>query len=178
MVDKEISRTTAEKISTLLDRITGVACAFFFGTMTAIVFLGVLFRYVLNAPLNWVEETSRYLMIWGASLAISIGISQGDHVGLTVILDALKPGTAKKVLIVIINLLVFAFVVFMLVYSWLAAAEAKTQMTQALGISMFLPKLAVPVAMLLSAIQVVLTTIKTLKSSGEVTMGSAGYIDI
>lgn len=178
MSDKEIPLTTAEKISKLLDQVTGVACAFFFGTMTVIVFLGVFFRYVLNAPLNWVEETSRYLMIWGASLAISIGISQGEHVGLTVILDALKPSTAKKVLIVIINALVFAFVIFMFAYSWLAAVEAKTQMTQALGISMFIPKLAVPVAMLLSAIQVVMATIKSLKGSGEAPAGSPGYIDI
>lgn len=178
MTYNEISLTTAEKISKSLDQATGIACAFFFGTMTVIVFLGVFFRYVLNAPLNWVEETSRYLMIWGASLAISIGISQGDHVGLTIILDALKPGTGKKALILAINTLVFAFVVFMFVYSWFAAVESKTQMTQALGISMFIPKLAVPVAMLLSAIQVVLATIKALKGSGEPPAGSPGYIDI
>jgi len=58
--------------------------------MTIDVLLGVFFRYVLNLPLNFTEELARYLMIWGASLAISLGISGGEHVGLTVLLDSMK----------------------------------------------------------------------------------------
>lgn len=133
--------------------------------MTIVVLMGVLFRYVFNAPLNWVEETSRYLMIWGASLAISLGVSAGEHVGLTMILDALKPGTAKKVLMMLINGIVLAFLLFMAYYSTLATAEGASQMTGSLGINMVLPKLAVPVSMALSAIQIVLRTISGLSDS-------------
>ena len=168
----------AALISAAIDKVAGLACAILFGTMTAIVIIGVFFRYVLNMPLNWVEETSRYLMIWGASIAISLGVSAGEHVGLTVILDSLKNPLPRKILTLFINAIVLAFLVFMFAYSLSATMEAKTQMTQALGISMFIPRLAVPVAMALSAIQVVLVSIIVLHSPSGIRPQAAGYIDI
>jgi TRAP-type C4-dicarboxylate transport system permease small subunit len=173
---KGISRT--EAFAAAIDRVVGLACALLFGVMTAIVILGVFFRYVLDSPLNWVEETSRYLMIWGASLAISIGVSAGEHVGLTIILDGLKKPSQRKALTLLVNGIIFLFLSFMLVYSIAATFESQYQMTQALGISMFLPKLAVPVAMFLAAVQIVLSTAMIIASpEGRRSQGS-GYIDI
>jgi TRAP-type C4-dicarboxylate transport system permease small subunit len=171
-------KNQAALISAAIDKVAGLACAILFGTMTAIVIIGVFFRYVLNAPLNWVEETSRYLMIWGASVAISLGVSAGEHVGLTIILDSLKKPLPRKILTLFVNALVLAFLLFMFVYSLSATVEAKTQMTQALGISMFIPRLAVPVAMALSAVQVVLVSIMVLHSPDGIRPQAAGYIDI
>lgn len=168
----------AQALSEVIDKVVGLACALLFGVMTAIVILGVFFRYVLDAPLNWVEETSRYLMIWGASLAISIGVSAGEHVGLTVILDGLKKPNQRKALSLVINTVVFAFLAFMFVYSVAATAESRYQMTQALGISMLVPKLAVPTAMVLAAVQVVLSTILIMASPEGRRSQGAGFIDI
>jgi len=178
MTDSKPGFTTAESLSAAIDKGTGLVCALLFGAMTIIVILGVFFRYLLNAPLNWVEETSRYLMIWGASLSISLGISAGEHVGLTVILDALKKPAARKAMTLLINTFVLAFLVFMFFYSLSATIEAKSQATQALGISMFIPRLAVPVAMGISALQAVLVSIMVLDSPDGRRIGSIGYIDI
>ncbi len=168
----------AEKLSKGLDRIVGAACAVLIGAMTFIVFLGVIFRYILASPLNWVEEVSRYLMIWGASLAISLGVSAGEHVGLTVILDSLKRTSARKAMTMFINSIVLVFLTFMFAISIPATIESRSQITQALGISMVLPKLAVPVAMGFSALQVVLVSLKVLASpDGKLGMG-VGYLDI
>ncbi|MEJ5184187.1 MAG: TRAP transporter small permease [Rectinemataceae bacterium] len=173
MSSKDASMAAIRRLSAAIDKVVSIICALLFGAMTVDVLLGVFFRYILNSPLNFTEELARYLMVWGASLAISLGISAGEHVGLTVILDSLKSIKAKKALSVTINLFVFAFIVFMLVYSTLAALEART-----LGISMFLPKLAVPLAMLLAAIQTVLTTLIIVKSPDGKIIQSSGYIDI
>ncbi|MCX7774916.1 MAG: TRAP transporter small permease [Spirochaetaceae bacterium] len=178
MSSKDASMAAIRRLSAAIDKVVSIICALLFGAMTVDVLLGVFFRYILNSPLNFTEELARYLMVWGASLAISLGISAGEHVGLTVILDSLKSIKAKKALSVTINLFVFAFIVFMLVYSTLAALEARTLMSQALGISMFLPKLAVPLAMLLAAIQTVLTTLIIVKSPDGKIIQSSGYIDI
>jgi len=178
MTDSKPGFTTAESLSAAIDKGTGLVCALLFGFMTAIVILGVFFRYVLNAPLNWVEETSRYLMIWGASLAISLGISAGEHVGLTVILDGLKKTGARKAMGLFINVFVLAFLLFMFFYSLSATVEARFQMTQALGISMFIPRLAVPVAMGISALQIILVSIMVLQSPDGRRVQAAGYIDI
>ncbi len=178
MTESKPGFTTAESLSAAIDKGTGFACALLFGAMTVIVILGVFFRYVLNAPLNWVEETSRYLMIWGASLAISLGISAGEHVGLTVILDGLKKTNARKAMALLINAFVLAFLLFMFFYSLSATLEARTQMTQALGISMFIPRLAVPVAMGISALQIIFVSIMVLQSPDGRRIQAAGYIDI
>jgi len=170
--------TVAESLSAAIDKAAGLLCALLIGAMTAIVILGVFFRYAFNSPLNWVEETSRYLMIWGASLAISLGISAGEHVGLTIILDGLKQPRARKAMALLINTFVLAFLVFMFFYSLSATLEARSQMTQALGISMFIPKLAVPVAMAISALQIVLVSIMVLQSPDGIRVQAAGYIDI
>jgi TRAP-type C4-dicarboxylate transport system permease small subunit len=168
----------AESISAAIDACVGLICAILFGGMTFIVILGVFFRYVLSSPLNWVEETSRYLMIWGASLAISLGVSAGEHVGLTVILDALKKPYLRKILATLVNLLVLAFLVFMFAYSLAATAESRFQMSQALGITMFIPKMAVPIAMGLGAIQTILVSVMILASPDGRRSQGVGYIDI
>ncbi|MDX9783746.1 MAG: TRAP transporter small permease [Spirochaetia bacterium] len=168
----------AEKISRDIDRIVGIICALFIGVMTFIVFLGVIFRYVFASPLNWVEEVSRYLMIWGASLAISLGVSAGEHVGLTVILDSIKKVSARKAMTIVINSFVFALLLFMFVISIPATIESRMQITQALGISMVLPKLAVPVAMGFSALQVILVSLRILSSPDGKLGEGVGYLDI
>ena len=178
MTARKPGPTAAESLSASIDKAAGLVCALLFGVMTVIVILGVFFRYVLNAPLNWVEETSRYLMIWGASLAISLGISAGEHVGLTVILDGLKKTSARKAMALLINAFVLAFLLFMFFYSLSATVEARTQMTQALGISMFVPRLAVPVAMGVSSLQTILVSIMVLQSTDGRRVQAAGYIDI
>lgn len=173
-----VKNNPIERISKRIDLLLGAACAAFIGVMTFIVFLGVIFRYVLSSPLNWVEEVSRYLMIWGASLAISLGVSAGEHVGLTVILDSLKKVTARKAMAIAINAIVFAFLLFMFIISIPATIESRTQITQALGISMVLPKLAVPVAMGFSALQVVLVSLRILSNPDGKLGDNVGYLDI
>ena len=148
-----------ERLSVFVDKAVSVLCGLFFGTMTVIVLVGVFFRYVLNAPLSWVEETARYLMIWGAASAISLGIKTDEHVGLTVLLDALKSRLLKGFLYTGISILVFFFFGVLFVYSLQMVKDARTMQTQALGISMAVPYLAIPVSMVFALVQLVLNYI-------------------
>ncbi len=145
----------SERLSLLVDRAVSSVCALIFGAMTITVLLGVFTRYVLNAPLSWTEETARYLMIWGASLAISIGVRENEHVGLSILYDAIKSVKARKALTTIVFVLVAAFLVFMTILGVGMTVEASTRMTMALGITMFIPTLAVPIAMVLALVQLV-----------------------
>jgi len=142
-----------EKASSAIDRMGGFLCAGLFGAMTFVVILGVFFRYVINAPLNWTEEVSRYLMIWGASVGISLGVRSEEHVGLTVILDAIKSRPVRMMFHTAIYLLVMGFVGVMFYYSLAMTRDGKSMQTQSMSLTMFIPYAAVPVAMLLSIIQ-------------------------
>ncbi len=150
-----------QRLSDLLSRVVQYSCIFAMGTMTLVVLLGVIFRYIFLSPLSWSEELSRYLMIWGASLAITIGIRENEHVGLTVLIDQ----TGSKVIRIILNTIIFAvtaaFYSVMIYFSIKMTIEAKWQYTQGLGISMVLPSLAIPVAMTTALMQLIISYISS-----------------
>lgn len=156
MSDSLQNLPAAERLSAAIDRVVGFVCAILFGLMTVDVIVGVLFRYVLNMPLGWVEESSRYLMIWGASLSVSSGIRLGEHVGLTVLIDSLKVGPMKKALALAINLLILGFLGVLLVYGIISLKDSALQIAPTLGVSMFVPRLAIPVSMAVAIIQTLL----------------------
>ncbi len=153
-----------QKASDALDKAMALFCGLIFGVMTFVVLVGVFFRYVMNSPLSWTEEVSRYLMIWGASAAISLGIKADEHVGLTMLYEALKAPWARHVLRSLIYLAVLVFQGILFTYSLGMVRDARSMNTLALGITMMLPYAAVPVSMAISAAQLVLVFI--LKTSG------------
>ena len=110
------------KVSDTVDRLVGWTCALIFGAMTLAVLIGVFYRYVLDLPLSWPEEVSRYLMIWGASLAISLGIKSDEHVGLTMLMDSFRNPAARTVLRTLSYLLVL---VFQLIFFWYSLQMVK-----------------------------------------------------
>ncbi len=64
----------------------------------------------------------------------------------------------------LISLLVLGFLLVMIYYSYTMAIESKYQLAQSLGVSMFLPSLAIPVAMAAAAVQLVLNYLLKLKN--------------
>jgi len=148
--------SAVEGVSRAVDRVVGALCAALFGSMTVVVIIGVFFRYVLNAPLSWPEEVSRYLMIWGASIGITLGIRAEEHVGLTVLLDAVKSRAVRNALRTVIFLLVLAFLAVLLKYSIAMTRDGKFMQTQSLDISMQAAFAALPVASALAVVQLAL----------------------
>ncbi|HCJ95118.1 MAG TPA: C4-dicarboxylate ABC transporter permease [Sphaerochaeta sp.] len=166
------------KISEILNTIVNQLCVVTIGGMTAVVLLGVLFRYVFRMPLSWSEELSRYLMIWAATLAINIGVRDNEHVGLTVLLDAAKSKTVRIILGSIIFVVILGFLSVMIYYSILMTIEAKWQFSMGLGITMVLPSLAIPVSMTLAIIQLVITHILNLSKGYAPASQERKIIDI
>ncbi|HUQ76289.1 MAG TPA: TRAP transporter small permease [Burkholderiales bacterium] len=54
--------------------------------MIGIVTLQVVLRYGFNASIDWSEEISRLLFVWCMFLAIPLGIREGAHVGIELLL--------------------------------------------------------------------------------------------
>ncbi len=54
-------------------------------TLSVIVMLQVIFRYVLNNPLAWTEEMARFLLIWIVLLGAAIGIKRKSHFSLDIV---------------------------------------------------------------------------------------------
>ena len=142
-----------QRLAVSLNRIAEFACGFLLGIMTLTVLVGVIFRYVFLSPLSWTEELSRYLMIWTASLAISVGIYRGEHIGLTFVPDRIKGKVPALILSLVIDLLVFGFLLVLLYFSIPLVQQGKLQIAQSLPITMTLPTLSIPISMALALVQ-------------------------
>ena len=78
--------------SRTLDRIDRVARWAIIAAMAAlitIVSLQVLLRYAFNSSIDWSDELSRLLFVWCMFLAIPLGIREGAHVGIELLVTHL-----------------------------------------------------------------------------------------
>ncbi len=156
---KERILTIISTLSVWVERLAAYPCIAATGAMTLVVLLGVFFRYVVRQPLSWSEEVARYLMIWAASLAVSIGIMRKEHLGITFLVSRL-PQPAQKVLAVVVNLVVLWFLWVLTKFGYFMALDGRTQLSPVLAqygkISMIWSLAAIPVAGAFAMLQTVL----------------------
>ena len=136
--------------------------------MTILLFLQVLFRFVLNLPLAWVEEISLYSMVWLCYFGCSLAIKKRDHLKMEIITNFLRP-KAKKVFDLISLVLFFAFAVFVLYHVTLLTADIlqRGQVTAVLEIPKWIPYAGVPVAFLLMLIRMIQDFVRTISEMKE-----------
>ena len=169
----------ALKLSLFIERLAAYPCIAATGAMTVVVLLGVLFRYVLQSPLSWSEEVARYLMIWAASLAISIGIMRREHLGITFVTSRI-PNSAQKYVAVLVNLAVLWFLWILTKFGYDMALEGQTQLSPVLAkykINMMWSLSAVPVAGAVAIIQTVLQMMTDIFWRNE-DVDTKGMVDI
>jgi TRAP-type C4-dicarboxylate transport system permease small subunit len=63
----------------ILDRALFVATTALFVTLIVVLFLQVLFRYVVEAPLPWSEEGARFILVWLSMLGACMAAREGQH---------------------------------------------------------------------------------------------------
>src|SRR6186713_2333822 len=63
--------------------------------MAALVILNVLSRYVFSHSFPWVEEATRYMMIWAAFLGAGPALRVGGHIAVDSLPQALPPAGAR-----------------------------------------------------------------------------------
>jgi TRAP-type C4-dicarboxylate transport system permease small subunit len=66
--------------------------------MIVVVSVQVALRYLLNTSLDWSDEVSRLLFVWCMFLAIPLGIREGAHVGIELLVGHL-PAEWRRLLV-------------------------------------------------------------------------------
>lgn len=122
--------------------------------MTVAVFLQVLFRYALDAPLFWTEELARYLMIWIVYLGASVGLKRGAHVGFTYFVNLAGAKIANWCYLISYTG-VLAFCVNFTYYGLVIVLRNLTQVTPALQLPIGIVYMALPVSGVLCIIQLI-----------------------
>jgi len=134
--------------------------------MVAAVFLQVIFRYVVNNPLNWSEELSRYVFIWACMLGASIGIRRKAHYGLDAIFK-LIPVRKQKLVEVFLYALIGVFLLVLIYFGIKLNQEIYLQTAPGLEISMSLPYSAIPAGALLMLLHILLMPFVHSKERGN-----------
>ena len=133
--------------------------------MTILVFLTVIYRYFLLAPISWGEELSRFLFIAVSLLGAAIAMKDRTHFAIT-ILTARFPASIRVYLEIMIALATSGLLFVVIREGWGLALLNRNQESPALGVPMSLPYMAVPLGAALMLI--FLWTDLIIKRYGEV----------
>jgi TRAP-type C4-dicarboxylate transport system permease small subunit len=139
------------------DRLTGVAAVILLLAMLAVVFLGVVFRFV-GEPLAWSDELAQYMLVWTAFTGWIIALRRRSHIRIGLVVERLK-GRARRAAEVVTQLLVATLGVIMLVKSFGLIERNSDVEWVSLPLSVALVYIPMPVAglavILQAAVQIV-----------------------
>jgi TRAP-type C4-dicarboxylate transport system permease small subunit len=139
---------------------------FLTGAMAVLVFLQVLFRYVLDAPLDWSEEMSTFAFAWMCMLGASVGIRYDEHPRLDVLL-VLLPRFTQKIAKVVVNLSIMFMLIILLVYGTKFTLAMRMQSTAALGYSVSFVYMILPISAVIMLLHMTVQTVGLFRKTPE-----------
>ncbi|MGA1862194.1 TRAP transporter small permease [Deferribacter thermophilus] len=153
-----------ETLDKWLDYLNMTVMTVMMALATIVAFINVVLRYVFNSSLVWAGELTSYLFIWSALFGAAYGFKIGLHIGVTAVIQSLKPKIAKVVLT--ISLIVIFIYLCLLVkwgYDFVIFNYELEQVSIDLHLPFWIIYLCVPITMSIAAYQVLLKIIATLK---------------
>jgi len=131
-----------------LGLLTEVVAGTILAIMTVLVFLTVIYRYFLLAPISWGEEMARFLFIALSMMGAAIAVKDRTHFAIT-ILTSKFPARIRACLEVAIVLGASVLLCVVIEKGWGLTLLNRNQESPALGVPMSLPYAAVPIGGLL-----------------------------
>ncbi len=114
----------------------------------AVLFAGVVSRYVLHDPLLWSDELASILFLWLAMLGAVVALRRGEHMRMTALVSQL--GAQRRALLeAVATVACLAFLALLAWPSWDYASEELAITTPALEISNLWRAAALPVGIAL-----------------------------
>lgn len=135
-------------LTRLCDLVTEAAKILIGSCMAAIVLItlaAVWWRYVLNAPIAWIEQVSNMLFIWIVFVGSAVLYRQKLHIAVDMFLDML-PSTLKAYAFWVIELMNLTFIVVLFVSSLKLSIDVLPNTTGALDITPAYYYLSAPVS--------------------------------
>lgn len=139
---------------------------FLTGAMAVLVFLQVLFRYVLDAPLDWSEEMSTFAFAWMCMLGASVGIRYDEHPRLDVLL-VLLPRFTQKIAKVVVNLSIMFMLIILLIYGTKFTLAMRMQSTAALRYSVSFVYMILPISAVIMLLHMTVQTVGLFRKTPE-----------
>lgn len=106
------------KINAPIAKVTANISGVLLLIMTTIVLLQVAFRYVLNMPLSWTDETSRFLMIYMTYLCLPIIYLDNKNISMTFVSDMFVGTRTYEFLMIIVHLVSLILFIVWINFGW------------------------------------------------------------
>lgn len=129
--------------------------------MTCAVFLQVVFRYILDAPLDWSEEFARFMFVWVTFMGAASLTRFGQHIRVDAF-HLMMPPAARAVVTVLGHLGALLCVYLFLIGGIGITRSEWIQLAPAMQIEMGWIYLAIPVAAALMTIWIVADMVRTI----------------
>jgi len=126
-----------------LGRITAFMAGTILAAMTILVFLTVIYRYFLLAPISWGEEMARFLFIALSLLGAALAMKDRSHFTITILTDKF-PAAVRTGLEVVVALGATALLGVVIGKGWSLTLLNRNQISPALGVPMSVAYLPVP----------------------------------
>lgn len=127
-----------KQVFTWLDKnFEPIFMAILFYTMTLLVTLQVVLRFVFDGGFAWSEELSRFIFVWLMYFSISYTTRIQGHIKITFLLDKLGE-TVQKVILIIVDLLflIFSCLIFLATIQIYQSVNEFNDMAVTMNVSM------------------------------------------
>lgn len=135
-----------------LNRLEETVALFFFFLMSLFVFLQLVFRFLLNNPLFFAEEISRYAYVWITFVGLSLATKNREHIRVNALVQQLPVALQRRMDLAV-------HVASLLLLLWLTylgfrfMGFSKMSISPALEMPMNIVYLSLPLGCLLGAIR-------------------------
>ncbi|MFD1706211.1 TRAP transporter small permease [Siminovitchia sediminis] len=144
------------------------SAVFIIGGLGLIIY-GVFMRYILGDGQSWVDEVSKYVIIWGAFMGFSVALRDGYHIRIEFLYDRLSK-RGRRYLDMFGSVVGCIFSTALLFYGWQLVSFQITSQQRSIdsGLPMWLVFSIIPVTGLFLTIRYLLFMFKTVKGeAGE-----------
>lgn len=143
-----------DKLLKPLDWLENAICALALGSVSLIIFGQVISRYFFQYTPHWSEELSRYLIVWSIFVGVSVGVRENKHIGVDALIRFLPPRVkiASECFLNLLGIVVVGVLIWTSIQFIQRTIEFE-QLSPAMRIPMYIPYLAMPVGLGLSAIR-------------------------
>jgi len=153
-----------ERYDTLFLRVNRAAIVVMLAAMALMVFANVVLRFTTDHSILWVEEVSRYLMIWLTFVGAGPVLRYGGHIGIDTLQERFPAGAPY--IRGAIFVLMFGFFAFMVGIGARYAMLTWGQTTPVLQIPVGAVSLAVPIGFGLLLIHLLLMAAPYVRTRG------------
>ncbi len=153
-----------------MDRCVNWFLALLMAGMVVIVSAQVWYRFILNDPLSWSEEASRYLFVWISFMGAAAGVRYQVHLGID-LMEKILPAGSYRFAVIIVNLIIQIFLLVIIYWGFKILGVIQFQESPSMHISMRYPYMAVPVGaifMLINSLRITAAAIQNRTMDREV----------